>query len=164
MVEVKKSLLRKDVKILVAEDDPGHASLIKKNLQRSGITNEIVEFHDGSEVLDYLFDESRFKSGEETDSYLLLLDLKMPRVDGEEVLRKIKGHDEFKKISVIVLTSDEDPATVMKCYDLGCSNYILKPVDSDTFMDVIGKLGMFLMIVEVPSVTYSTSLQDRTEG
>lgn len=144
--------MRREVKLLIAEDDEGHASLIQKNLKRAGISNPIIQFKDGQEVLDFFFnDEGGFDSDEEL-AYLLLLDLNMPKVDGEHVLKRIKADEELRKMSVIVITSNDDPREVEKCHHLGCSNYITKPVDYDSFVDAVKKLGLFLMIVEVPSI------------
>lgn len=144
--------MRKEVTILIAEDDRGHASLIRKNIVRAGISNEIRHFHDGQELLDFLFDaeDAPHRSGEV--SYLLLLDIRMPKVDGVEALRKIKQHKEFRKIPIIMLTTTDDPREVENCHQLGCSNYITKPIDYEKFVDVIKKLGLFLMVVEVPGI------------
>ncbi|MCP5104452.1 MAG: response regulator [bacterium] len=142
--------MKKEVKILVAEDNEGHASLIRKSLKRSGITNPIIEFKDGQQVLDFLFGNKSSSHPEDIRSYLLLLDLNMPRVDGEEVLRQLKTDEELKKMSVIIVTNNADPQVVEKCHRLGCSNYITKPVAYDNFVEAIRKLGYFLMIVEVP--------------
>ncbi len=146
--------MKKEVKILIAEDNEGHASLICKNLRRVNIINPIIEFKDGQEVLDFLFGNNEQLNWEETESYLLLLDLRMPRVDGIEVLRLIKADEELKKMSVIIITSTDDPSEIEKCHRLGCSNYIMKPINYEDFVETIKKLGLFLMIVEVPTIKY----------
>ncbi len=144
--------MRKEVMILIAEDDKGHASLIRKNILRAGITNLIQHFNDGQELLDFLFksEDAPHRKGEV--SYLLLLDIRMPKVDGVEVLRVLKGHKELRKIPTIMLTTTDDPREVENCHKLGCSNYITKPIDYERFVDVIKKLGLFLMVVEVPGI------------
>lgn len=147
--------MRKEVKILIAEDDEGHASLIKKNLRRAGLTNPILTFKDGQEILDFLFIENDGRP-EEGVAYLLLLDLHMPKYSGEEVLRRIKMDDEYKKMSVIIITTSNNPREIERCYHLGCSNYIAKPVDYDQFVDAVKKLGLFLMIVEVPNIKFKS--------
>ena len=138
--------------IVIAEDDPGHASLVIKNLRRSGIGNEIVHFKDGQETLDFLFQRGEGLHRSEGTPYLLLLDIRMPRVDGVEVLRQIKQDKELRKIPTIMVTTTDDPREVDVCYRLGCSVYITKPVDYDKFVDAIRRLGLLLMIVEVPKI------------
>ena len=144
--------VKKEVIILVAEDDEGHAGLIHRNLVRAGIVNEIVHFYDGQEIIDFLFQRSPENQRQANASYILLLDIRMPKVDGTEVLRQIKDHPELRKIPVIMLTTTDDPSEVEKCHRLGCSNYITKPIDYEAFVYTIRQLGLFLSIVEVPSI------------
>jgi CheY-like chemotaxis protein len=145
MVETKK-----DVTILLAEDDPGHARLIEKNLRRANVKNEIVFASNGQEVVDYLFSEGEY-SGKEPPSHLLvLLDLNMPVLDGYQVLQRMKSDERTKRIPVIVLTTTDDAREVTRCYDLGCNVYITKPVDYEQFADAMRKLGLFLIVVMLP--------------
>ena len=141
-----------DVIILMAEDDLGHANLIQKNLKRAGITNEILHFKDGQEVLDFLLANEHADKSQKNRTYLLLLDIRMPKVDGIEVLRIIKGHDELKVIPVLILTTTDDPQEVRRCQQLGCSSYITKPIEYEKFIEVIHNLGLFLRIVSVPQI------------
>ena len=144
--------MKKEVVILIAEDDEGHASLIKKNLKRAGISNEILHFKDGEETLDFLMGSNEGRHRMPDNAYLLLLDIRMPKVDGVEVLRKIKQDNELRKIPVIMITTTDDPREVEHCHSLGCSNYITKPIDYNKFVDSIMQLGLFLMVVEVPKL------------
>ena len=144
--------MRNEVVIVIAEDDEGHAALIKRNLLRIGVADNIIQFMDGRGCLDFFLRTGDGPRREDNVSYILLLDIKMPMVDGIEVLRKIKGDEELRKMPVIMLTTTEDPAEVEKCYDLGCANYIKKPVDYDMFVDKIGKLGKMIQIIEVPKL------------
>lgn len=144
--------MKKEVCILIAEDDTGHAALIRKNILRAGITNTIMHFKDGQELLDFLFKKEDAPHRQGEVSYLLLLDIRMPKVDGVEVLRNIKADVELRKIPIIMLTTTDDPREVENCHKLGCSNYITKPIDYEKFVDVIKKLGLFLMVVEVPNI------------
>lgn len=144
--------MKKEVSILIAEDDMGHAALIRKNILRAGITNAILHFKDGQELLDFLFKKEDAPHRTTEVSYLLLLDIRMPKVDGVEALKYIKKDKEFRKMPVIMLTTTDDPREVENCHKLGCSNYITKPVDYEKFVDVIKKLGLFLMVVEVPGI------------
>jgi CheY-like chemotaxis protein len=144
------SSVREALVILLAEDDDGHASLVSRNLKRAGIVNEIRHVHDGQEALDYLFCEGTFAERAPNGPILLLLDLKMPRVDGIEVLRRVKESDATARIPVIVLTTTDDPREVQRCYELGCSVYVTKPVLYEDFIEAIRRLGLFLSIVTVP--------------
>jgi CheY-like chemotaxis protein len=138
-----------DVTILIAEDDEGHFSLIKKNLMRAGVYNEIVRFMNGQEVMDFLCKESA-PDAESPKAYLLILDIRMPKVDGLKVLEAIKADEKLKRIPVIMLTTTDDPVEVQRCYELGCGLYIVKPVEYDGFVDAIRKVGQFLSIASVP--------------
>ena len=148
----KGHTMKKEVTIIIAEDDDGHATLIRKNLQRAGISNDLLHFKDGQETLDYLFKRSKKKTRKSGVGLLLLLDIRMPKVDGVEVLRRVKKDAELKKIPVIMLTTTDDPREVARCHQLGCSNYIKKPIDYDNFVQAIQKLGLFLLVVEIPVI------------
>jgi CheY-like chemotaxis protein len=139
--------IKKEVTILLAEDDPGHARLIEKNLRRANITNPIVVLSDGQAVIDYLSAEG---STAGRLPVLILLDLNMPVLDGYQVLERMKADERTKHIPVVVLTTTEDPREVSRCYGLGCNVYITKPVDYEQFSEAVRKLGLFLSVVTVP--------------
>lgn len=150
---IMEKLARNEIIILIAEDDDGHAELIVDNLRDAGLTNQIIRFRDGQEVLDFLTgtpDQGTTRTS--GAAYLLLLDIRMPRVDGVEVLRRVKKHPELHKLPVIMLTTTDDPREVQNCYELGCSCYITKPVDYDQFSEMLNRLGLFLMVVQVPGI------------
>ena len=136
--------------ILLAEDDEGHASLILRNLKRAGIINHMVHVKDGQEALDYVQRRGAFKDRSLDSPLLLVLDINMPRVDGVAVLRQVKADPRHSKCPVIMLTTTDDPREIDRCYQLGCSVYITKPVDYDAFCDALQRLGLFLQIVQVP--------------
>ena len=144
--------MKKEVIILIAEDDEGHAALIRRNLRRAGLSNTILHFKDGEETLNFLFRRGEGPHRETGSPYLLLLDIRMPKVDGVEVLRQIKQDEELRKMPVIMITTTDDPKEVENCHYLGCSNYITKPIDYDKFVEAIRQLGLFLMVVEVPQI------------
>lgn len=144
--------MHKDVVVLVAEDDEGHAGLIKKNLARAGMVNTLLLFRDGQEILDFLFRKGKKDHRKTGTAYLLLLDIRMPRIDGVEVLEQIKADTELRKIPIIMITTTDDPREIEKCHDLGCSNYIAKPLDYDKFVTAIRQLGLFLSVVQIPKV------------
>jgi CheY-like chemotaxis protein len=118
--------MRHDTVIILAEDDEGHAGLIIRNLRRTGIDNEILHFKNGEETLNFLLRHNGGSHRKEGVSYVLLLDLRMPKVDGIEVMRQIKQDSQLKNIPVIVITTTDDPGEIELCYALGCSSYIVK--------------------------------------
>lgn len=142
-----------DVTVLIAEDDDGHAELIHDLLREVGVQNPLIRFRDGQEVLDFLQDKGSGATLERGRSYLLLLDIRMPKVDGVEVLRFIKAEPSLKEIPIIMLTTTDDPREVQSCYQFGCNCYITKPIAFDQFTQVLKNLGLFLLIVKIPKVT-----------
>ena len=146
--------MTENVVILIAEDDAGHFALIKKNLWRSCIANEILQFKDGQEILDFFMGEGEGPVRKKNTKYVLLLDIRMPKVDGREVLRRMKDDPELRKIPVIMLTTTDEEAEVENCYDLGCSFYIVKPADYNKFMEAVQSLGDFLSTggIQVPAI------------
>lgn len=140
----------KVVSILIVEDDDGHARLIEKNLKRANISNGITRVANGREALDFLFSEGAFAGQERPSPLLVLLDLNMPVMDGYQVLEKMKADPRTQKVPVVVLTTTDDAREVTRCYELGCSVYITKPVDYESFSAAIQQLGLFMSIVTVP--------------
>jgi len=134
---------------LIAEDDSGHAQLIRKNIGRAGIGNRIIHFRDGQQLLEFLFRDKNVAHWSQDTSYLILLDIRMPRVDGIEVLEKIKADEQLKQIPVVVLTTTDDPIEIGRCYRLGCSTYIKKPLDYREFIEMIRELGLYLQVVSL---------------
>jgi CheY-like chemotaxis protein len=140
-----------EVIILIADDDAGHARLIEKNLARAGLHNPTQRFEDGQQALDFFF--GKRSPRRRTDAaYLLLLDIRMPKVDGVEVLRRLKEDRELRKIPVIMLTTTDDPREVDRCHALGCNSYIVKPVDYEKFAEAIKNLGLFISLVRIPEI------------
>ena len=138
------------VTIVLAEDDDGHATLIQRNLERVGLVNLFTRLKDGQEALDYLLGQGDYAGRAAGDTALLLLDIKMPRVDGVEVLRRLKADPRTARMPVIMLTTTDDPREVERCYQLGCNVYVTKPVDYQAFIEAIKRLGLFLQVVQVP--------------
>jgi CheY-like chemotaxis protein len=142
-------MIKRELTIILAEDDEGHAKLIMRNLQRAGVMNKVLHFKDGEQVVEFLTKEKNEGSNLPA---LLLLDIKMPKMDGIEVLKIVKNDEYFKKMPVIMITTTDDPREIDLCHEIGCSNYIKKPIDYESFVDAIRKLGMFLLVVEIPEV------------
>ncbi len=139
--------------ILIAEHDKRHFELIRKNLLRAGIRNEIIHLVDGKGLLDFLFDMVKESGAEHNDNeFILFLDLSIPGVSGVEVLQEIKLHTNLKKIPVIILTEADAPDVIDQCHDLQCSTYIVKPAKYEDIEETIQKIGRFLSVVQIPSI------------
>jgi two-component system response regulator len=145
--------MRNSKKILLVEDNPSDIELTTRALEKSKISNNLVVKEDGAEALKYLFEEC---GNADYDDYpaLILLDLKLPVVDGMEVLRQIKADDRTKRIPVVVLTTSSEEDDIDDSYDLGANAYIRKPVDNDRFIVAINYLGLFWLLVNEPSYRY----------
>lgn len=139
-----------NLKILLADDEKGHVDLIIRNLRRTGISNEIIHFDNGQDIIDFL--KVIEKEDKPLESYLVLLDIRMPKVDGFDVLKYIKTSHKLKSIPVIMITTTDDPTEVQRCHDLGCNNYVTKPIEYQEFVEAIKRLGLFIQIVKVPEV------------
>jgi len=138
--------MKKDMVILIAEDDAGHFQLIKKNLWLTCVDSDILQFKNGQEVLDFLFKKDTEVYLEGKKRYILLLDIRMSQVDGIEVLKRIKEDEELRKIPAIMLTTTSEASMIKQCYELGCSYYIVKPVNYHHFMEAVQNLGEFLSL------------------
>ena len=138
-----------DVTILLVEGDAGHARLIERNLRRSGIINHITPVGDGQEAIDYLLNEGEHAGSQRAPHLLVLLDLNLPVLDGYQVLERMKADERTRRIPVVILTTTDDPREVSRCYELGCSVYVTKPVDYLQFAEAIRRLGLFLSIVTI---------------
>lgn len=139
----------KELTILIAEDDDGHADLIMTGLKESGICNNMIRFVDGKQTWEFISGKGKDMVLDKNKSYLLLLDINMPKMDGLEVLERIKNDDDFKSLPVIMLTTTDDPREVEKCYELGCNIYVTKPVDFLKFAETLKRLGLFIQVVKV---------------
>ena len=138
--------------ILIAEDDEGHAILMRQILELAGVPNRIEHFRDGQAVLDFLFKRGPGRMREDDATYLVLLDIRMPKVDGVEVLRRIKADATLHKLPVIMLTTTDDAREVARCHELGCNVYLQKPVDYGKFAEAMHRLGLFIMLMQMPAV------------
>lgn len=135
------------VHILLAEDTPTDAEMTMRALKKVGLINNITWVKDGQEALDYIFCEADYASRVGSDPTLILLDLKMPKVNGTEVLKQIKTTEKTKIIPVIMLTSSAEEPDIKRCYELGVNSYIVKPVESDKFFEEVSKAGFYWAIL-----------------
>ena len=142
-----------DIEILFAEDSMEDAMLTIRALNKSGFTNKLLHVKDGAEALDFIYCR-RIYSDRNPKSHpkIILLDLKMPKMSGMQVLEKVKSDDELKSIPVVILTSSQEDPDIEKCYSLGANSYIVKPVDSNNFFNSIKEIGMYWMILSQPAL------------
>lgn len=138
------------VRIVMIEDDDGHARLIEKNIRRAGITNEIIPFTRGRAALDFIDDAAAPGRPGGDVKFLILLDLNLPDMSGLDILAKVKAGEHTKQIPIIVLTTTDDKVEIQRCYDLGCSAYVKKPLEYDAFAHSVRQLGLFFSIIELP--------------
>jgi len=137
-------------RILLVEDDPRDVELTMTALEEYNLSNEVVVAGDGEEALDYLFCRAQFQTRTCDNPAVLLLDLKLPKVDGLEVLRQVKSNDKLKVIPVVVLTSSREERDMVASYKLGVNAYVVKPVDFHEFVNAIKELGVFWAIINEP--------------
>lgn len=135
----------KIVEILLVEDSAEDAGLAIRALKKNNLTNNLLHLEDGEEALNFLFSPSLVKMPR-----LILLDLKMPKVDGIEVLKKLKSDPERKVIPVVVLTSSKEEKDIVESYKLGVNAYIVKPVDFDKFVEAVSQVGLFWLLLNQP--------------
>ena len=134
-------------RILMVEDDPKDVELTLTALEEYNLANEVVVTCDGEEALDYLYSRGKFKTRPRNNPAVMLLDLKLPKVDGLEVLKQIKSDGELRMIPVVVLTSSKEEKDMVASYKLGVNAYVVKPVDFHEFVNAIKELGVFWAVI-----------------
>lgn len=137
-------------RILMVEDDPKDVELTLTALEEYNLANEVVVTRDGQEALDYLYCRGQYSARASDNPAVLLLDLKLPKVDGLEVLHQIKSDDRLKMIPVVVLTSSREERDMMRSYQLGVNAYVVKPVDFHEFVNAVRELGVFWAVINQP--------------
>lgn len=139
-----------DIEILLVEDNPSDAELTKRALKKGKITNNVFTVTDGEQALDYLFSRGSFKDND-TRPKVVLLDLKLPKVNGLEVLKELRCNENTKSIPVVVLTSSREEKDIIESYKLGVNSYIVKPVEFENFMSAVSDIGLYwLLLNKVP--------------
>jgi CheY-like chemotaxis protein len=135
----------KELVVLIAEDDKGCRVLMRRGLEHAGISNRIIHFENGEELLDFLY--SRAEAGDIAErTYALILDIHMPKVNGIEVLTSIRQHSNLRGIPVIVNSSCDDQKTISLCHSLGCIDYIVKPINADDIIVALKRIGLTLSL------------------
>jgi CheY-like chemotaxis protein len=135
------------MRILLAEDDPRDVELTLTALAEYNLANEVMVVPDGAEALDYLYRRGAHQARVTENPVVIVLDIKMPRVDGVEVLRQIKADDQLKLIPVVILTSSREERDLVESYQLGVNAYVVKPVDFGQFVDAVKELGLFWAVI-----------------
>lgn len=137
-----------EVEILIIEDNPNDAELTLRALRKQNLANNVVHLHDGVEALDFLFGKGKYISRTVSNvPKVILLDLKMPKINGLEVLEKIKADPLTRAIPVVILTSSAEDPDIKKAYDLGANSYIVKPVEFNKFSQTVADLGLYWMVI-----------------
>jgi two-component system response regulator len=140
--------MKKEIEVLLVEDSDSDAEMTIRALTKNNLANRLLHVKNGAEALDFLFAEGAYADRRiENSPKVILLDLKMPKVSGKEVLVKIKSDERTRKIPVVVLTSSKEDPDIKECYALGVNSYVVKPVEFDEFHKAISELGLYWMIV-----------------
>lgn len=135
------------IEILLVEDNPLDAELTRRALTKSGVVNKLLRLEDGQQALDYLFRRGAYTERDDSLPRLILLDLKMPRVDGLEVLRAIRAEKRTKGLPVVIMTSSEEERDITESYDLGINGYVVKPVEFVAFAEVVRQVGFYWLAI-----------------
>ena len=144
------------VDILLVEDNEHEAQLTIRSLRKNNLANRLLHINDGSEALDFIFGRNKYAGNEVSAGLkLILLDLKLPKIDGLDILKNIKGDQRTKKIPVVVLTSSKEEQDIISSYKLGVNSYIVKPVSYESFSKAVSELGMYWMMLNVPPTSKS---------
>jgi CheY-like chemotaxis protein len=137
-------------RILLVEDDPKDVELTLTALEEYNLANEVIVARDGEEALEYLYSRGKFKTRSNDNPSVMLLDLKLPKVDGLEVLKQLKSEEKLRMIPVVVLTSSKEEKDMVASYSLGVNAYVVKPVDFHEFVNAIKELGVFWAVINEP--------------
>ncbi|MET0634653.1 MAG: response regulator [Chitinophagaceae bacterium] len=138
--------MNQEINILLVEDNSSDAEMTITALNEHNLANKLLHVKNGEEAIDYIFAEGKYRGRQMDDKpKVILLDLKMPKVNGIEVLQKLKSDERTKNIPIVVLTSSKEDPDIQKCYDLGVNSYVVKPVEFDEFQKAISELGLYWM-------------------
>jgi DNA-binding response OmpR family regulator len=143
-------MIRELKRILLVEDDPRDVELTMEALGGNNLGNDVDVLGDGEKALDYLFKRGEFAARSGNNPAVILLDLKLPKIDGKEVLKEIRSHDALKMIPVVVLTSSREQRDLVEAYRLGVNAYVVKPVDFHEFVDAVKQMGLFWAVINEP--------------
>lgn len=142
--------MKKLARILLVDDNPNDAEMALEAFAESNLANEVVVVSDGQEALDYLLREGAFAERTPGNPAVILLDLKLPKIDGKEVLRRIRANEKLKLVPVVIMTSSREERDIAEGYQLGVNAYVVKPVDFPSFVEAVKNLGMFWAAINQP--------------
>jgi CheY-like chemotaxis protein len=136
--------------VLIVEDNPDDEALILRTLRKANLRNDIAIVRDGAEALDYLFQTGAYEGRIVTTPAIVLLDLKLPKVDGLEVLQRLRENERTGRLPVVVLTSSDEQEDIIRSYDLGANSYVRKPVEMGAFSEAVSRLGLYWLLLNEP--------------
>lgn len=136
--------------VVITDDDDGHATLVRRNMKRAGLLADLIHLRDGQELIDYLYRRGQWSGRDEHDALAIVLDLNMPRLSGIAVLERLKNDNELTRIPIFVLTTTDNPVEIDRCYTLGASVCLVKPVDYGAFGEMVQRFAAFLMTAKMP--------------
>lgn len=140
--------MKNDYEIVIIEDNPDDAELMVRALKKNNLVNSLVVLEDGEHALEYIFCKGRYINKDSMYSpKVIFLDLKLPKVDGLDVLKQLKSNEETKKIPVVIVTSSKEDPDISKAYALGANSYVVKPVNFDNFVETVNQLGLYWLLV-----------------
>ena len=144
--------MKKEYEIIIVEDNPEDSELMMRSLKKNNLSNNLILLEDGELALDFFFRRGKYKERKATKSNLMIfLDLKLPKVDGLEILRQLKSNKNTKKIPVVIVSSSKQDPDINTAYELGANSYVVKPVDYEKFTETIKQLGLYWLVVnEIP--------------
>ncbi len=142
--------MKKDGPILLVEDNPDDVTLTLRSLKKANIANDVVVTRDGAEALDYLFGTGAFEGQGVAEPAVILLDIKLPKVDGLEVLRRVRQDQRTRRLPVVILTSSDEENDLARSYELGVNSYVRKPVEFEEFSKAVSQLGLYWLLLNEP--------------
>ena len=136
--------------ILIVEDNPDDEMLILRALKKANVANEIFVVRDGADSLDYLFRTGAYADRSSPDPAVVILDIQLPKIDGLEVLRRLREHEPTRRLPVVILTSSDEQQDLIRGYELGANSYVRKPVKFEEFSEAVGQLGLYWLLLNEP--------------
>ena len=150
------------VEVLLVEDNMHDAEMTIRSLRKVNLANNLIHVKDGEEALDFIFAKGKFAGRDMVSGpKVILLDIKMPKVDGIEVLRQLKSNEATRLIPVVIMTSSKEEQDIISSYELGVNSYVVKPVDFEGFAKAVSQLGMYWLLTNQPPLTNETSLTNK---
>ena len=145
--------MKNEIEIVIVEDNPNDAELMVRSLEKNRLANNLIVLEDGDQALDFFFCRGQYTGRDSSGSpKVIFLDLKLPKVDGLEVLKQVKSNEQTRKIPVVIITSSQEDPDIAAAYNLGANSYIVKPVDFDNFVKTMTQLGLYWLVINEQSI------------